>query len=44
MRLGDRKVAAGTGPPKVEQHLWPALVLLALGVLFAEWHLYHRRY
>jgi len=44
VRLGDRKVAAGTGPPKVEQHLWPALVLLALGVLFAEWHLYHRRY
>lgn len=44
LKLGERKVAAGTGPPKVEQHLWPYLALFALAVLLGEWHLYHRRY
>jgi len=43
VRLGHREVKAGVGPPKVEQHLWPLLVSLALLVLFAEWHVYHRR-
>jgi hypothetical protein len=43
VRLGQRAVKAGAGPPKVEQHLWPLLVGLALLVLFAEWHVYHRR-
>lgn len=44
LKLGERKVQAGVGPPKVEQHLWPYLILLALAVLLGEWHLYHRRY
>ncbi len=44
LRLGERQVRAGVGPPKVEQHLWPLLAGLALLVLFGEWHLYHRRY
>ena len=34
----------GAGPPKVEQHLWPLLVVIALFVLLFEWHVYHRRY
>ena len=41
--LGRREVKAGAGPPKVEQQLWPLLVAVALVVLLAEWHLYHRR-
>ncbi|HUU53543.1 MAG TPA: VWA domain-containing protein [Armatimonadota bacterium] len=44
VRLGEREVRAGVGPPKVEQHLWPVLAAFALVVLFGEWHLYHRRY
>ena len=44
LKLGQRKVEAGVGPPKVEHHLWPYLILFALAVLLGEWHLYHRRY
>ncbi|GAG00715.1 unnamed protein product [marine sediment metagenome] len=44
LQLGERKVVAEAGAPKVRQHLWPYLALLALAVLMAEWHLYHRRY
>ncbi len=43
VRLGRAELKAGAGPPKVEQHLWPLLVSLALLVLVAEWHVYHRR-
>jgi hypothetical protein len=43
VRLGHREVKAGVGPPKVERHLWPLLLSFALLVLFAEWHVYHRR-
>ena len=44
LKLGAKTVQAGTGPPKVEQHLWPLLAILALAILLGEWHLYHRRY
>ena len=44
LKLGAKTVQAGTGPPKVEQHLWPLLALLGLAILLGEWHLYHRRY
>ncbi len=44
LKLGARKVQAAVGPPKVERHLWPYLIILALAVLLGEWHLYHRRY
>jgi hypothetical protein len=44
LRMGERAVQANTGPPKVEQHLWPLLAALALAVLVVEWHVYHRRY
>ena len=44
LKLGPKTVPAGVGPPKVEQHLWPLLTLLALALLLGEWHLYHRRY
>lgn len=44
LKLGARRVQAAAGPPKVERHLWPYLILLALVVLLGEWHLYHRRY
>jgi hypothetical protein len=44
LKLGAKIVQAGTGPPKVEQHLWPLLALLGLAILLGEWHLYHRRY
>jgi hypothetical protein len=33
-----------TRPPRVENHLWPYIVLAALLILLVEWHLYHRRY
>ncbi|MFB3880303.1 MAG: VWA domain-containing protein [Armatimonadota bacterium] len=41
--LGRREVKASAGPPRVEQQLWPLLVAVALVVLLAEWHVYHRR-
>ncbi len=44
LRVGERRLRAGVGPAKVEQHLWPLLAGLALLVLMGEWHLYHRRY
>ncbi len=44
LMVGSRQVRAGTGPPKVERHLWPLLASLALLLLLGEWHLYHRRY
>ncbi len=44
LKLGARRVQTTAGPPRVEQHLWPYLILLALLLLFGEWHLYHRRY
>jgi Ca-activated chloride channel family protein len=44
LKLGQRQVKAGTGPPKTEEHLWPYLALFGLAVLLGEWHLYHRRY
>lgn len=44
LKLGARRVQTAAGPPRVEQHLWPYLVLFALLLLFGEWHLYHRRY
>ncbi len=44
LKLGARTLHGMTEPPIVERHLWPYLVLFALLLLLAEWHLYHRRY
>ena len=44
LQLGARRVEGMTQPPRVESHLWPYIVLAALLILLAEWHLYHRRY
>jgi hypothetical protein len=44
LKLGARVVRASAEPPKVEQHLWPYIALLALALLLLEWRVYHRRY
>lgn len=44
LQLGARRVEGMTRPPRVENHLWPYIVLAALLILLVEWHLYHRRY
>jgi hypothetical protein len=44
IKVGSAQISGAQGPPRVESHLWPYLVLLALLVLLGEWHLYHRRY
>jgi Ca-activated chloride channel homolog len=43
VRLGEREVASAAAAPRHEQHLWPWLAVVALGLLLGEWHLYHRR-
>jgi hypothetical protein len=42
IQIGAQRIEAGQerGQPR---ELWPALVLLALGLLMAEWYLYNRR-
>jgi hypothetical protein len=44
LRLGEQQVVAGATEPRREAHLWPWLAMVALGLLLAEWHVYHRRY
>jgi len=44
LQLGARRVATGVSELRTERHFWPYLAFLALLVLVAEWHLYHRRY
>jgi hypothetical protein len=44
LELGARRVESSGGQLRAERHLWPWLIALALVVLMAEWHLYHRRY
>ncbi len=44
LELGARRVESSGGQLRAERHLWPWLIALALVVLVAEWHLYHRRY
>ncbi len=44
LQLGARRIDGMTHPPRVENQLWPYIVLAALLILLAEWHLYHRRY
>ena len=44
LKVGESRLVSGTKVAAQERSLWPWLALLALGLLLAEWHLYHRRY